>query len=74
MVAAFSNPRSEFFCFLASFRFSPFKALDGDHGQVPLVKRAQNAIQRALIGADERRERMKLSFLPFERASSYRDA
>ena len=38
------------FCFLASFKPLPVEALDGDHGQVPVVKRGQNAIQRGLIG------------------------
>jgi hypothetical protein len=33
-----------------SFRRLPFEALDGDHGQLPVVKRLQDAIQRGLIG------------------------
>jgi hypothetical protein len=39
-----------FFCSFASCRLLPFEALDGDHGQVPVVKRSQDAVQRALIG------------------------
>ena len=39
-----------FFCVSRSFRLLPVKVVDGDHGQVLLVKRAQNAIQRGLIG------------------------